>query len=96
MHCSITYLTHFSPHAGTFRELQATGLDFTKLMGDHNTETEEEIKEETDLMRHGSIKSLASIEVDAPKQVFYIYIIRILETYYRNGLIAWNYNIHRN
>ncbi|CAH0557608.1 unnamed protein product [Brassicogethes aeneus] len=50
---------------GTYKELQASGLDFTNLLGEHN----EEEKEEHELMRQGSIKSVASIEVEDPKEV---------------------------
>jgi ATP-binding cassette subfamily C (CFTR/MRP) protein 4 len=51
---------------GSFKELQATGLDFTKLLGD-NPQEEDEEKKQDELVRQGSIRSVASLEGEAPK-----------------------------
>ncbi|RZC36194.1 multidrug resistance-associated protein, partial [Asbolus verrucosus] len=53
---------------GSFRELQASGLDFTKLLGDHPQEEDEEKKQE-ELIRQGSIRSIASLEGEVPAQI---------------------------
>ncbi|KYB27685.1 probable multidrug resistance-associated protein lethal(2)03659 isoform X2 [Tribolium castaneum] len=53
---------------GSFKELQATGLDFTNLLGAAQDEDEEKKKEE-ELIRQGSIRSIASVEGEAPKIV---------------------------
>ncbi|CAG9823622.1 unnamed protein product [Phaedon cochleariae] len=64
----ILYLEDGIPKTGTFRELQASGLDFTKVLGEHVTK-EEEIKEESEIGRQMSIRSVASVEVEAPKEI---------------------------
>lgn len=53
--------------AGTFRELQSSGLDFTQSLGDSNQE--EEPTNETELGRQLSVRSIASVEVEAPQTV---------------------------
>lgn len=50
---------------GTYKDLQASGLDFTNLLGEHT----EEDKEESELIRQGSIRSVASCEIEEPKEV---------------------------
>lgn len=63
----ITYLDDGVVKAqGSFRELQASGLDFTNLLGEIQDEEEEKKKQE-ELIRQGSIRSIASIEGEAPK-----------------------------
>lgn len=52
---------------GTFHELQASGLDFTKLLGEEHHAKEAPEKEEMELTRQESFRSIASIE--APKVV---------------------------
>ncbi|KAJ8926775.1 hypothetical protein NQ314_020825 [Rhamnusium bicolor] len=52
---------------GTFTDLQASGFDFTKLLGDNPME-EEKVKEDNELSRQASIRSAASVE-EAPKEV---------------------------
>ncbi|KAJ3655115.1 hypothetical protein Zmor_014255 [Zophobas morio] len=65
----IMYLDNGSAKAqGSFKELQASGLDFTKLLGETSQEDEEEKKQE-ELIRQGSIRSIESVEGEAPKQV---------------------------
>ncbi|XP_049822547.1 probable multidrug resistance-associated protein lethal(2)03659 isoform X1 [Aethina tumida] len=51
--------------SGTYKDLQASGLDFTNLLGEHT----EEDKEESELIRQGSIRSVASCEIEEPKEV---------------------------
>ncbi|KAI2473984.1 ATP binding cassette (ABC) transporter subfamily C member [Diabrotica virgifera virgifera] len=64
---NILYLEDGIPKTGSFRELQASGLDFTKSLGE-STE-EEETTKESEVMRQLSIKSVASVEVEEPKEV---------------------------
>ncbi|KAG5868529.1 hypothetical protein JTB14_032276 [Gonioctena quinquepunctata] len=63
----ILYLEDGIPTTGTFRELQASGLDFTKMLGE--AASEEEKKEETEISRQMSIRSTVSVECEAPKEV---------------------------
>lgn len=64
----ILYLDDGIPRAeGTFHELQASGLDFTKLLGENPIEEETPEKHEVTLTRQESEKSVASVE--APKVV---------------------------
>ncbi|XP_045469838.1 probable multidrug resistance-associated protein lethal(2)03659 isoform X2 [Harmonia axyridis] len=59
----------FMKAEGTFRELQNTDLDFTKLLGKaDNEEEKKKEKEETELKRLNSIVSRSSVE-EAPVQV---------------------------
>lgn len=54
---------------GSFRELQASGLDFTKMLGEPQKEKEEEIQER-EFVRQGSSKSIHSHEAsEAPVEV---------------------------
>lgn len=53
---------------GNMRELQDSGLDFTKILGEPQRETEEENKDRESLLRHGSSKSIHSNEVSEPTQ----------------------------
>ncbi|XP_018576445.1 probable multidrug resistance-associated protein lethal(2)03659 isoform X2 [Anoplophora glabripennis] len=63
----ILYLDDGIPKAeGTFHELQVSGLDFTKLLGENPIEETPE-KEKALLTRQDSIRSVASIE--APKVI---------------------------
>ncbi|XP_074025677.1 probable multidrug resistance-associated protein lethal(2)03659 isoform X3 [Leptinotarsa decemlineata] len=63
----ILFLEDGNPKTGTFRELQASGLDFTKMLGE--VVQEEEKKEESEISRQMSIRSIASVECEAPKEV---------------------------
>ncbi|KAJ8974858.1 hypothetical protein NQ317_001956 [Molorchus minor] len=63
----ILFLDDGYPKAeGTFKELQASGLDFTKL--GEQAEEEIEDKDESELFRQGSIRSVGSVE-DAPEEI---------------------------
>ncbi|CAG9837334.1 unnamed protein product [Diabrotica balteata] len=64
---NILYLEDGIPKTGSFRELQASGLDFTKSLGESSEE--EETTKESEVMRQLSIKSVASVEVEAPKEI---------------------------
>ncbi|CAH1113751.1 unnamed protein product [Psylliodes chrysocephalus] len=63
----ILYLEDGVARTGTFRELQSSGLDFTQSLGDSNQE--EEPTNETELGRQLSVRSIASVEVEAPQTV---------------------------
>ncbi|XP_056646549.1 probable multidrug resistance-associated protein lethal(2)03659 [Diorhabda sublineata] len=64
---SILYLDDGVPTTGSFRELQASGLDFTKSLGD--SVKEKEAPPEAELSRQLSVRSTVSVEQEAPKQV---------------------------
>ncbi|CAG9863581.1 unnamed protein product [Phyllotreta striolata] len=64
----ILYLEDGIGRTGTFRDLQASGLDFTRTLGE-STEVEDVTNKETEMTRQLSIRSVASVEVEAPQAV---------------------------
>lgn len=63
------FTVNFHNFIGSFKELQESGLDFTKILGEPQKEKEEE-SQERELLRHGSSKSIHSHEAsEAPIEV---------------------------
>ncbi|XP_060519010.1 probable multidrug resistance-associated protein lethal(2)03659 isoform X2 [Cylas formicarius] len=54
---------------GSYRDLQKSGLDFTNLLSDAANQEEEMDNIENDYVRKSSIKSISSVEVEAPRVV---------------------------
>lgn len=61
MFCSILNIL------GTFKELQESGLDFTKMLGENKSQ--EEKPPEHEMRRQLSVKSVASTEVEDPREI---------------------------